>query len=82
MALLRLMVYLLFWSDGLNRLTIDSLSAGYNSPLRSDQWLQDMIMLEQNVRAELQVGLSMYATGAPGLDPMVTVPLLSNPKET
>ncbi|KAF9741118.1 hypothetical protein PMIN04_006738 [Paraphaeosphaeria minitans] len=81
MALLRLIVQLLYWNDAqgaMNHLTPASINSGFNAPLPSDQWLQDMIMLEQNIRAQLQIALSTYAAGGSTLDSKPTTPLRHN----
>jgi len=82
MALLRLFVQLLYWNnaDGaMNHLTPASIISGFNTPLPSNQWLQDMVMLEQNIRAQLQIALSTYAVGGPTLNFKATTPLRRNP---
>lgn len=84
MALLRLIVQLLYWNDAegaMNHLTPASINSGFNAPLPNDQWLRDMIMVEQNIRAQLQIALSTYAVGGSTLDFEATTPLLRNPTE-
>ncbi|KAJ4289802.1 hypothetical protein N0V90_011133 [Kalmusia sp. IMI 367209] len=84
LALLRLLVQLLYWNDAegaMNHLTPASINSGFNAPLPSDQWLQDMVMLEQNIRAQLQIALSTYAVGGSTLNFKATTPLRRKPAE-
>lgn len=79
MALVRAMVQTLFWNDApVEHLTPASLTSGYNIPLPSDQWLQDMTTMQQMGMANFQVALATHTLDTSTLDLQDITPFLSN----
>lgn len=62
-------------------LTPSKLQDGMNAALPSDQWLQEIVSLEQTLLAQMQVALSSYSVGLSTLDLGSPSPMRRNATE-
>ena len=84
LALFRLLVALLYnhdATDALNYFAQPSYANAANVPFSNDQWIKQLVKMENNTLAQIQIALSTYSTGLSNLGLKETPPILPNATE-